>query len=175
MTVSPSALARAPGTSTVRSSAIRWRTGRRSGGRAGSGPRSADESGSLCARAWRNLIRIKPCSLKDPIVGANGALGEETALASDPLQFGQLLMGKRSTLKRLAQSLTSDAELAGAAIRCTLCEAWHQRSLIDNERGLDRLLTTDLREKIRSGPGECGVRWPRCTRFEARARSDGES
>jgi hypothetical protein len=83
----------------------------------------------------------------------------------DQLQFGQLLMGKRRKLKRLAASLSGDAELVGAAIRCTLCEAWHRRSRIDSELELDGFLSGDLCDKIRSGPGECGSRWPVCTRF----------
>lgn len=86
-------------------------------------------------------------------------------MALDPLEFGQLLMSKRRGLVLLAGSLSSDAELAGAAVRCTLCEAWRRRAQIQSERELDGLLAIDLPVKINFGLEECGANWPPCARF----------
>ena len=98
-------------------------------------------------------------------IAQSTSIWKETTLASDPLQFGQLLLGKRARLKRFGSALSADADLVDRAICCALCEGWHSRSQIENERELDRLLSVDLQEKIRSGPGPCGSRWPVCARF----------
>ncbi|MFI5211119.1 MAG: hypothetical protein ACHQ2E_11790 [Gemmatimonadales bacterium] len=82
----------------------------------------------------------------------------------DPLEFGLLLTRKRGELEALASSLTGDAERAGVAVRCTICEAWWARSRIPSEADLDPHLIAVLRDRIRSDLRECGQRTSVCPR-----------
>jgi hypothetical protein len=82
----------------------------------------------------------------------------------DPLEFGLLLTRKRGQLEALASSLTPDAEQAGVAVRCTICEAWWSRSLIPSEAELDPHLLAVLRDRIESDLRDCADRTSVCPR-----------
>ena len=82
----------------------------------------------------------------------------------DPLEFGLLLTRKRGQLEALASSLTHDAEQAGIAVRCAICEAWWARSQIASEAELDPHLLAVLRDRIGSDLRECAERTLVCPR-----------
>ena len=85
-------------------------------------------------------------------------------MALEPLAFGLQLMRRRARLMTLASELTDDPEWAGAAVRCTLCEAWWSRADLGEASDLDAALAADLRGKIASDARGCGARAPLCAR-----------
>jgi hypothetical protein len=104
-------------------------------------------------------------SARQYLVVASAACGKE-GTAVEHLEFGQLLMSKRGPLTALAASLTGDAEQAGVAVRCTLCEAWWVRSQIVSEAELDSHLFAVLRERISSDLRRCRQRALTCPRAQ---------
>ena len=91
---------------------------------------------------------------------------EDMADAKDFLEYGLSLMRKRQELEALASWFTNDADRAGEAVRCTLCEAWWSHRLRDGDANLDLHLLADLRDKIASPLRGCGPRAMLCARSE---------
>lgn len=99
---------------------------------------------------------------------------EDMADAKDFLEYGLSLMRKRQQLEALASWFTNDADRAGAAVRCTLCEAWWSRRLRDDDANLDLLLLADLRDKVASPLRGCEPRAMLCARTEVYQSLDAE-